>query len=124
MKNKLVSNSQYTLAIKDISKISILVELLKARGYQIKHGLDSISSLKNMPVGICVDNNLKTVFSLNTTRMACFCTFNKTKPLYVEELIEHIDSLIDCPDVVFYNKMLRRGSKEKSRPGGSLVRLA
>ena len=127
---KLISNHQYHLAAKSLEEIDVLVKLLKERGYRICHNLENVLSFNRVPVGLCIDNGFedsanggKCIFQSNVTCMACFCTSTQRKPLYVKEVIDNIGKLIDELDIKFYNELLDKGSKEKDRPSGLILRL-
>ena len=123
---ELVNNHQYHLAVQSLEEIDTLVKLLKQRGYEIKHDLDNVLTFKRLPVGLCIDNgfngsdNGKCLFQSNVTCMAMYCVWSKRKPLYVKEVIQYIDKLIDELDIVFYNELLDKGVKEKDRPSGMM----
>lgn len=126
---KLIKNNQYHLATKTLEEIDILVKLLKERGYKILHNLENVLSFDRVPVGLCIDNGFdntnggKCIFQSNGTCMACFCSCSGKKPLYVKEVIDNIVKLIDELDINFYNELLDKGTKEKDRPCGTMIRL-
>ena len=127
MERKLLHNHQYHVAVKSLEEIDTLVKLLKVRGYKIHHNLENILNFTKLPVGLCIDNGFdfknggKCVFTTNVTCMACYCAWSKRKPLYVHEIIDNIDKLIDRPDIKFYNDLLDKTYLEKNRPSGGLL---
>ena len=129
MKRKLLHNHQYHVAPKSLKEINTLVKLLKVRGYKIYHNLENVLSFTRLPVGLCIDNGIdssnggKCIFTSNITCMACYCNWSKRKPLYVKEIIDNIDKLIDHPDIEFYNDLLDKTYQEKERPSGVLISI-
>ena len=121
--NKLISNKQYHLATKSLEEIDVLVKLLKERGYKALHNLDNVLSFDRLPVGLCIDNEEKCIFTSNVTCMAGYCMSTNRKPLYVQEVIDNIETLIDKLDINFYNELLDKGNLEEYRPCGGIYRL-
>ena len=128
-KEVLISNHQYHVSPQSLEEIDTLVKLLKDRGYKIYHNLENVSNFKRMPIGLCIDNGFdntnggKCVFQANATGMACYCNWSKRKPLYVKEVIDNFNKLIDELDIEFYNKLLDEGLKDTKRPSGFIVSI-
>ena len=120
----LLSNNTIPLAFKSIDEVKLLANKLIELGYKDSDDLVNASKHKYPPIAVIVKPEEKEFTDGHSiTIMACMCSSQKRKPLYINEFLHNIDKIIINHDFVYHNLLLLEITKMKNRPSGEILSL-